>query len=252
MDTALKISQLGAAMNYPLTCIGVPKTVDNDLPHTDCCPGFGSVAKYIAVSTQEGALDVASMARTSTKVFVLEVMGRHAGWIAAAGGLAGRKPGDAPHLILFPEIPLDQARMLERVSQCVTDYGHCVIVVSEGVKYPDGKFLADGRNPRRFRSHPARRRRPGGGQHGARGVRLQVSLGGGRLPAARRPPRGLEGRCRAGLCGRQSRGRVRPQGHERRDAGASSAARPGRIAGSWSRCRWPRSPTSRRRCRPSS
>ncbi len=142
MDTALKISQLGAAMNYPLTCIGVPKTVDNDLPHTDCCPGFGSVAKYIAVSTQEGALDVASMARTSTKVFVLEVMGRHAGWIAAAGGLAGRKPGDAPHIILFPEIPLDQARMLERVRQCVTDYGHCVIVVSEGVKYPDGRFLA--------------------------------------------------------------------------------------------------------------
>src|SRR5471032_377359 len=143
MDTALKISQLGAAMNYPVACIGVPKTVDNDLPLTDCCPGFGSVAKYIAVSTLEGALDVASMARTSTKVFVLEVMGRHAGWIAAAGGLAGRKPGEAPHIILFPEIPLDQARFLERVKQCVRDYGHCVIVVSEGVKTPDGKFLAD-------------------------------------------------------------------------------------------------------------
>ena len=143
MDTALKISQLGAAMNYPLTCIGVPKTVDNDLPHTDCCPGFGSVAKYIAVSTLEGALDVASMARTSTKVFVLEVMGRHAGWIAAAGGLAGRRPGEAPHIILFPEIALDQPRFLERVRQCVGDYGYCVIVVSEGVKTPDGKFLAD-------------------------------------------------------------------------------------------------------------
>jgi len=143
MDTALKISQLGAAMNYPVACIGVPKTVDNDLPHTDCCPGFGSVAKYIAVSTLEGAMDVASMARTSTKVFVLEVMGRHAGWIAAAGGLAGRKPGDAPHIILFPEIPLDQARFLARVKQCVGDYGHCVIVVSEGVKTADGKFLAD-------------------------------------------------------------------------------------------------------------
>jgi ATP-dependent phosphofructokinase / diphosphate-dependent phosphofructokinase len=143
MDTALKISQLGAAMNYPLTCIGIPKTVDNDLPHTDCCPGFGSVAKYIAVSTLEGSLDVASMARTSTKVFVLEVMGRHAGWIAAAGGLAGHKPSEAPHIILFPEIPLDRARFLERVKQCVSDYGHCVIVVSEGVKTADGKFLAD-------------------------------------------------------------------------------------------------------------
>jgi 6-phosphofructokinase len=143
MDTALKISQLGAAMNYPIACIGVPKTVDNDLPHTDCCPGFGSVAKYIAVSTLEGALDVASMARTSTKVFVLEVMGRHAGWIAAAGGLAGRKPGDAPHIILFPEIALDQVRFLERVRQCVINYGYCVIVVSEGVKTADGKFLAD-------------------------------------------------------------------------------------------------------------
>jgi 6-phosphofructokinase len=143
MDTALKISQLGAAMNYAITCIGVPKTVDNDLPHTDCCPGFGSVAKYVAVSTLEGALDVASMARTSTKVFVLEVMGRHAGWIAAAGGLAGRNPAEAPHIILFPEIPLDQARFLERVRQCVSDYGHCVIVVSEGVRYPDGKFLAE-------------------------------------------------------------------------------------------------------------
>jgi ATP-dependent phosphofructokinase / diphosphate-dependent phosphofructokinase len=143
MDTALKISQLGAAMNYPLTCIGIPKTVDNDLPHTDCCPGFGSVAKYIAVSTLEGSLDVASMARTSTKVFVLEVMGRHAGWIAAAGGLAGHKPSEAPHIILFPEIPLDRARFLERVKRCVSDYGHCVIVVSEGVKTADGKFLAD-------------------------------------------------------------------------------------------------------------
>jgi ATP-dependent phosphofructokinase / diphosphate-dependent phosphofructokinase len=142
MDTALKISQLGAALNYPITCIGVPKTVDNDLPHTDCCPGFGSVAKYIAVSTLEGAFDVASMARTSTKVFVLEVMGRHAGWIAAAAGLAGRKAGDAPHIILFPEIPLDQSRFLDRVKECVGTYGHCVIVVSEGVRYPDGKFLA--------------------------------------------------------------------------------------------------------------
>jgi ATP-dependent phosphofructokinase / diphosphate-dependent phosphofructokinase len=143
MDTALKISQIGSAMNYPVTCVGVPKTVDNDLPHTDCCPGFGSVAKYIAVSTLEASLDVSSMARTSTKVFVLEVMGRHAGWIAAAGGLAGRKPGEAPHIILFPEIAFEREAFLARVKQCVEQYGFCVIVVSEGARYPDGKFLAD-------------------------------------------------------------------------------------------------------------
>ena len=143
MDTALKVSQIGESLGFPITCVGVPKTVDNDLPHTDCCPGFGSVAKYIAVSTREAGLDVASMARTSTKVFVLEVMGRHAGWIAAAGGLAGRKPEEPPHIILFPEIPFEQQKFLDKVKQCVTDYGFCVIVVSEGAAYPDGKFLAD-------------------------------------------------------------------------------------------------------------
>jgi ATP-dependent phosphofructokinase / diphosphate-dependent phosphofructokinase len=143
MDTALKVSKISAELGYPITCVGVPKTVDNDLPVTDCCPGFGSVAKYVAVSTREAALDVASMARTSTKVFILEVMGRHAGWIAAAGGLAGRRPGDAPHIILFPEIPFEQAPFLERVRQCVTGGGYCVIVVSEGVKGPDGRFLAE-------------------------------------------------------------------------------------------------------------
>jgi 6-phosphofructokinase 1 len=143
MDTALKVSQLGEALGYPITCVGVPKTVDNDLPHTDCCPGFGSVAKYIAVSTREAGLDVASMARTSTKVFVLEVMGRHAGWIAAAGGLAGRRPEEPPHIILFPEIPFEREKFLDKVKQCVTDYGYCVIVVSEGAAYADGRFLAD-------------------------------------------------------------------------------------------------------------
>ena len=143
MDTALKVSQIGEQMGYPITCVGVPKTVDNDLPHTDCCPGFGSVAKYVAVSTREAALDVASMARTSTKVFVLEVMGRHAGWIAAAGGLAGSKPGDPPHIILFPEIAFDKDKFLEKVKQSVTDNGYCVIVVSEGAAWPDGKFLAE-------------------------------------------------------------------------------------------------------------
>jgi ATP-dependent phosphofructokinase / diphosphate-dependent phosphofructokinase len=143
MDTALKVSQIGAALGYPITCVGVPKTVDNDLPFTDCCPGFGSVAKYIAISTREAALDVASMARTSTKVFVLEVMGRHAGWIAAAGGLAGEKPGDPPQVILFPEIAFDEAAFLAKVKQSVDQNGYCVIVVSEGTKYPDGRFLAE-------------------------------------------------------------------------------------------------------------
>jgi len=143
MDTAHKVSQIGDQMGYHVTCVGVPKTVDNDLPVTDCCPGFGSVAKYVAVSTREAALDVASMARTSTKVFILEVMGRHAGWIAAAGGLAGRKAGDAPHIILFPEIAFDQARFLARVKECVGRYGYCVVVASEGTRTADGKFLAD-------------------------------------------------------------------------------------------------------------
>ncbi len=143
MDTALKVSKIGAELGYPITCVGVPKTVDNDLPVTDCCPGFGSVAKYVAVSTREAALDVASMARTSTKVFILEVMGRHAGWIAAAGGLAGKGNGDAPHIILFPEIPFEQKPFLDRVRQCVTERGYCVIVVSEGVKGAGGKFLAE-------------------------------------------------------------------------------------------------------------
>jgi 6-phosphofructokinase len=143
MDTAQKVSEIAVQMDYPITCIGIPKTVDNDLPITDCCPGFGSAAKYIAVSTREAALDVASMARTSTKVFVLEVMGRHAGWMAAAGGLAGDKAGDAPHVILFPEIEFDRERFLAKVKLCVEKYGYCVIVVSEGVRGADGKFLAE-------------------------------------------------------------------------------------------------------------
>jgi len=142
-DTCLKVSQLGEALGYPLVAIHVPKTVDNDLPVTDTCPGFGSVAKYVAVSTQEAALDVRSMARTSTKVFILEVMGRHAGWIAAAAGLAGNRAGDAPHVILFPEIPFDKAAFLTRVQESVRRYEYCVVVVSEGARYADGRFLAD-------------------------------------------------------------------------------------------------------------
>ena len=142
-DTCLKISQLGERLGYPIVAIHVPKTVDNDLPITDTCPGFGSVAKYIATSTREAALDVMSMSRTSTKVFILEVMGRHAGWIAAAAGLAGEKAGEAPHIILFPEVPFDQDAFLKRVSECVRKYDYCVVVVSEGARYADGRFLAD-------------------------------------------------------------------------------------------------------------
>jgi 6-phosphofructokinase 1 len=142
-DTCYKVSQLSKKMGFPVQAIHVPKTVDNDLPITDNCPGFGSVAKYIAVSTREAALDVASMAMTSTKVFVLEVMGRHAGWIAAAAGLAGEGPDEAPHIILFPEIPFDQRHFLKRVKQCVEKNEYCVVVVSEGAAYPDGRFLAD-------------------------------------------------------------------------------------------------------------
>jgi 6-phosphofructokinase len=143
MDTAHKVSQIGERLGYPVVCIGVPKTVDNDLPLTDTCPGFGSVAKYVAVSTREAALDVVSMAKTSTKVFVLEVMGRHAGWIAAAAGLAGDGRAEAPHIILFPEIPFRQTDFLKRVKQSVEAYEYCVVVVSEGACYEDGRFLAE-------------------------------------------------------------------------------------------------------------
>ncbi|KAF0807392.1 6-phosphofructokinase [Alcanivorax xiamenensis] len=142
-DTCLKISQLSKTMGYPIQAIHVPKTVDNDLPITDVCPGFGSVAKYTAVSCREAALDVASMCATSTKVFVMEVMGRHAGWIAAAAGLAKEQNEDAPHLILFPEIAFDQQAFLKKVDETVKKVGYCVIVVSEGARTADGTFLAD-------------------------------------------------------------------------------------------------------------
>ena len=142
-DTALKLSRLAAEFDYPLTCIGVPKTVDNDLALTDCCPGFGSAAKYTAVSVREAALDVAAMADTSTKVFVYEAMGRHAGWLAAAAGLAGNGPDQAPHIILFPERDYDEADFLARVQQVVDRVGWCVVVASEGIRTADGKFVAD-------------------------------------------------------------------------------------------------------------
>ncbi len=142
-DTAHKVSQIGKKLGFPVQCIGIPKTIDNDLPITDNCPGFGSVAKYVAVSIMEASLDVESMASSSTKVFIMEVMGRHAGWIAAAGGLAQRQDGDPPHIILFPEVPFDQKAFLARVKQSVEQHGYCSIVVSEGVRGPDGRFLAE-------------------------------------------------------------------------------------------------------------
>ena len=142
-DTANKIANFTRDMGFPVQCIGIPKTVDNDIPFTDNCPGFGSVAKYIAISTKEAGLDVASMAETSTKVFILEVMGRHAGWIAAASGLAQEKQTDPPHIILFPEIPFNQKKMISKVRTTVKEQGYCVIVVSEGVQDSKGNFLAD-------------------------------------------------------------------------------------------------------------
>ncbi|MBU0654383.1 MAG: 6-phosphofructokinase [Gammaproteobacteria bacterium] len=142
-DTCLKVSQLAEAMDFPIQAIHVPKTVDNDLPVTDNCPGFGSVAKYIAVSTREASYDVASMCATSTKIFVLEVMGRHAGWIAAAGGLAADANNDIPVVILFPEVEFNQEKFLATVDAKVKQYGYCSIVVSEGCHYPDGTFLAE-------------------------------------------------------------------------------------------------------------
>ena len=142
-DTSYKVSQVVQTLGYPLICVGIPKTVDNDLALTDCCPGFGSVAKYVATSIREAGYDVASMARTSTRVFVLEVMGRHAGWITAACGLAQEKEGEAPHILLFPEIPFDQERFLAKVTEMIGKFGYCAVGVSEGLRRPDGKFLSE-------------------------------------------------------------------------------------------------------------
>ena len=142
-DTAHKVSQLSETMNYPITCVGIPKTIDNDLPFTDCSPGFASVAKYVAVSILEASMDVASMSSTSTKVFVLEVMGRHAGWIAAASGLAADDRDFGPDIILFPEVVFDEPAFLKKVDATVKRKGFCSVVVSEGVKRPDGLFLAE-------------------------------------------------------------------------------------------------------------
>ena len=142
-DTALKISQISNKLNYPLQCIAIPKTVDNDLAVTDCCPGFGSVAKYVVTSTIEAALDVESMYESSTKVFILEVMGRHAGWIAGSSCLAQDSHPGAPHIILLPEVAFNQKKFLAKVKETVKKHGFCVIVASEGIKNSKGKFLAE-------------------------------------------------------------------------------------------------------------
>ena len=142
LDTAYKVSQMSAGLGYPIACIGIPKTIDNDLPITDSSPGFGSVAKYVATSVREAAFDLAAMSRTSTQVFVLEVMGRHAGWTTAACALAAEQEGEGPHVLLLPEVVFDEARFLAKVKEALEQYGHCVIAVSEGVKGPDGEFLS--------------------------------------------------------------------------------------------------------------
>jgi len=142
-DTAHKVSQLSETLGYPITCIGVPKTIDNDLPHTDCCPGFGSVAKYVATSIREAALDVESMAASSTKVFILEVMGRHAGWIAGAAGLAQTNEHPAPQLILFPERVFDRGAVMAKIAAVVEQQGFCAIVASEGIRDAEGRFVAE-------------------------------------------------------------------------------------------------------------
>ena len=141
-DTTLKISNYCKEHGYNVTCIGLPKTIDNDLPVTDNCPGFGSVAKYIAISTYEASLDVVSMANSSTKVFLLEVMGRHAGWLAASAGVIKDKESMPPHIILLPEIVFDEKRFLKKVKETVKKYGFCVIVASEGIKNKNNKFIA--------------------------------------------------------------------------------------------------------------
>jgi 6-phosphofructokinase 1 len=141
-DTAYKVSLISAELGYPIVCVGIPKTVDNDLPITDCSPGFGSAAKYVATSIREAAFDVASMSRTSTKVFVLEVMGRHAGWTTAACALAAEDEGDAPHILLLPEVAFNEQRFLAKVEKALTRCGYCVIAVSEGIRGPDGEFLS--------------------------------------------------------------------------------------------------------------
>jgi 6-phosphofructokinase 1 len=208
-DTCLKVAQVVEQLGYPLVVVHIPKTVDNDLPITDCCPGFGSAAKYVATSIREAAFDVASMAKTSTRVFILEVMGRHAGWITAACGLAAEQEGEAPHILLFPEIPFEDETFLARVEAVVQQHGYCVIGVSEGLRHPDGRFLA------------------ASGWHDAFGKPpVPLPLGGRGLSAARGAPYRLQDRCAAGLCGGQGGSRVRLAGLYRDHADHRARVRP--------------------------
>ncbi len=217
-DTSHKISQVAQTLGYPLVCIGIPKTVDNDLAITDCCPGFGSVAKYVATSIREAGYDVASMARTSTRVFILEVMGRHAGWITAACGLAQEREGEAPHILLFPEIPFDQERFLARVTEMVGKFGYCAIGVSEGLRRPDGKFLSESGLRDAFGHAQLGGVAPLIAQLVQEKLKLEVPLGGGRLPAAFRPPYRVEDGRPAVLRGGQGRRRACGERPQRRDA----------------------------------
>ena len=149
-DTCLKVSQISEKLGYPIQAIHIPKTIDNDLPLTDCSPGFGSVAKYVATSTREASLDIQSMCASSTKVFILEVMGRHAGWIAASGGLAAERAGDPPHIILFPEIPFSREAFIAKVDETINREGYCVVVASEGTQYSDGAHISGSLNKDAF------------------------------------------------------------------------------------------------------
>ena len=204
-DTCLKVSQIAEALGYPLTAVHVPKTVDNDLAVTDNCPGFGSVAKYVATSMREAAFDVASMAKTSTKVFVLEVMGRNAGWITAAVGMADDAATPIPLVLLFPEIPFDEDRFCARVDENVKRFGYCCVGVSEGLQERAGQADGGGGHEGRVRPRAARRRRPADRDARQGQAQPQVPLGGGRLPAARRAPSRVEDRPRAELRGRARR-----------------------------------------------
>ena len=222
-DTAHKVSQLGAELGYPIVCIGIPKTMDNDLPITDCSPGFGSVAKYVATSLREAALDLAAMSRTSTKVFTMEVMGRHAGWTTAAAALAAEREGDAPHVLLLPEVAFDEERFLAKVQEALMRYDHCVIAVSEGVKGPDGEFLSATGLKDSFGHAQLGGVAPRISDLITGKARLQVPLGGARLPAALGAPHCVGDRSRAGLCRGSRGGGVRGRRKKRGDAGDPAA-----------------------------
>ena len=232
MDTAHKVSQLGAELGYPVVCIGVPKTVDNDLPITDTCPGFGSVAKYVAVSTREAALDVASMARTSTRVFVLEVMGRHAGWIAAAGGLAGERTGRRAAHDPVPRDPVRRSRVpraREGMRRRSTSIASSSCPRARATPTAGSSPRPAARTRSATRSSAASRPIDRAARQGE--ARLQVPLRDRRLSAARRAPHRVEGRRRAGLCGGQGRRGARARGRERRDADDRAQVRASRTDG---------------------